>query len=287
MAGQRFEGRSLDEALETAAKELGVARFQIDYHVMVEKRGFLGGLKRVVIEAEADPDRQPPASYDLSPASPFAQEPRSRGERGHGGRASGPRGGGGGRRGEHRERSDGHEHRGGGAREREQIPPQEEQSPEASDVASWCEEAFDLAELDIVIRTSENEERIDVRLFGRDASRTLDRNGELLDAIQVLANKALVHRRVQKPIEFDARGFKEQRTEEIEEQARRAAERVRASGREQLLPAMSPIERRIVHLALADAGDVQTISRGDGFYKRVAILPKAEGEGAEALEPQA
>jgi predicted RNA-binding protein Jag len=78
MAGQRFEGRSLDEALETATRELGVARFQIDYHVVVEKRGFLGGLKRVVIEAEADPDRQPPPSYDLSPAQAYQPEPRGR-----------------------------------------------------------------------------------------------------------------------------------------------------------------------------------------------------------------
>jgi spoIIIJ-associated protein len=280
MAGQRFEGRSLDEALETAAKELGVARFQIDYHVVVEKRGFLGGLKRVVIEAEADPDRQPPPSYDLSPAQVYQPEgARSRGDRGRGGRSGGGRGG---RRGERHERGPGE--RGGGAREREQVPAQDEQSEEAATVAAWCEEAFELAELDIVVRTAETEDRIDVRLFGRDASRTLDRNGELLDSIQVLANKALVHRKVQKPIEFDARGFKEQRTEEIEEQARRAADRVRESGREQLLPAMSPIERRIVHLALAEAGDVQTISRGDGFYKRVAILPKAEGEAEATAE---
>lgn len=277
--GQRFEGRSLDEALETAAKELGVARFQIDYHVVVEKRGFLGGLKRVVIEADADPDRQPPASYDVTPPSPFQQqEPRSRGDRGRGGRGRG--------RGERHERR---EPRGGGAREREQIPPQEEQSAEASAVAGWCEEAFELAELDIVVRTAETDEQIDVRLYGRDASRTLDRNGELLDAIQVLANKALVHRKVQKPIELDARGFKEQRTEEIEDQARRAAARVRESGREQLLPAMSPIERRIVHLALREDADVQTLSRGDGFYKRVAVMPKTEGENAGSPEagPQA
>ena len=284
MAGQRFEGRSLEEALETATKELGVARFQIDYHVVVEKRGFLGGLKRVVIEAEADPDRQPPASYDLSPAPAYQPEPRARREGARGGRAGGGRGSGGGRR---EGSSRGVSERGGGAREREQIPAQDEQSAEAGAVAAWFEELFELSELDIVLRTEETDERLDVRLFGRDASRTLDRNGELLDAIQVLANKALVHRQVQKPIELDARGFKEQRSEEIEEQAKRAADRVRQSGREQLLPSMSPIERRIVHLALRDAGDVQTISRGDGFFKRVAILPKAEGESADALEPQA
>ncbi len=281
MAGQRFEGRSLDEALEAAATELGVARFQIDYHVVVEKRGFLGGLKRVVIEAEADPDRQPPPSYDLSPAQVYQPEPRGRREGGRGDAlCPAPRRGGRGERGDQAGR-------GGGAREREQIPTQEERSAEAATVAAWCEEAFELAELEIVVRTAEREDRIDVSLFGRDASRTLDRNGELLDAIQVLANKALVHRRVQKPIELDARGFKEQRTEEIEEQAHLAEDRVRESGREQLLPAMSPIERRIVHLALADSQHVQTISRGDGFYKRVAIVPKTEGESAEAGEPLA
>lgn len=280
MAGQRFEGRSLDEALEAAATELGVARFQIDYHVVVEKRGFLGGLKRVVIEAEADPDRQPPPSYDLSPAQVYQPEPRGRREGGRGARSSGSRRDGRGERGDRAER-------GGGAREREQVPTQEEQSAEAATVAAWCEEAFELAELEIVVRTAEREDRIDVSLFGRDASRTLDRNGELLDAIQVLANKSLVHRRVQKPIELDARGFKEQRTEEIEEQAHLAADRVRESGREQLLPAMSPIERRIVHLALADSQHVQTISRGDGFYKRVAIVPKTEGEPAATAEPRA
>jgi spoIIIJ-associated protein len=37
---------------------------------------------------------------------------------------------------------------------------------------------------------------------------------------------------------------------------------------------MSPIERRIVHLALQDDEAVTTESRGDGFYKRVAVIPR-------------
>jgi spoIIIJ-associated protein len=90
----------------------------------------------------------------------------------------------------------------------------------------------------------------------------------------VLANKAFVGRKLEKDIELDCGAFKGKRIEHLEQTAREVADRVRRDRREQLLPAMTPIERRIVHLALADDADVATESRGDGFYKRVAIVPK-------------
>src|SRR5438477_4281674 len=106
---QRFEGKSLDEALSAAAETLGVERFQLTYHVLLEKRGFLGGVKRVVIEA--DVNEEAPA-----PAAPAAPEPRSiPGSRQPArGRGAGGGGGGGGRgRGERQNRG-GMDARGGG-----------------------------------------------------------------------------------------------------------------------------------------------------------------------------
>jgi spoIIIJ-associated protein len=138
----------------------------------------------------------------------------------------------------------------------------------------WCEDVLRLGSFNVIIRTEENDSQIQINLYGHDSRRFLDRNGELLDALQVLANKALVGRRIEKDIELDCSAFKERRNEEIGEQARATADRVRRDGREQLLPAMSPIERRIVHLALQDDADVTTESRGDGFFKRVAIKPR-------------
>jgi spoIIIJ-associated protein len=160
----------------------------------------------------------------------------------------------------------------------EEIPPQEAESETAIAARQWCEEALRLAGLEVELRTSENDEQIHVRLYGRDTRRMLDRHGELLDALQVLANKALVGRRVEKDIELDCAAFKERRVEELGERARATAERVRRDGREQLLPAMSPIERRIVHLALQNDADVVTESRGDGFYKRVCIKPRPQDQ---------
>ena len=46
---QRFEGKNLEDALNSAAQTFGVERYQLTYHVLMEKRGFLGGMKRIVM----------------------------------------------------------------------------------------------------------------------------------------------------------------------------------------------------------------------------------------------
>lgn len=270
---QRYEGKNLDEALTAASEALGVERYQLTYHVLLEKRGFLGGMKRVVIEAEVNDAPVQESAVTRSDAGPSTRpargggRERERGPRGGRGRGRGGRG-----RREHRDDRD------SPRRDTEQAPieapEQGEESPAATEVRVWCEQVLRLARLEGVVRTEENETQIQVRIYGPDSGRFTDRNGELLDAIQVLANKSLGGRKVEKDIELDCAAFKERRTEELGEKARSTADRVRRDGREQLLPAMSPIERRIVHLALADDADVTTESRGEGFYKRVAIIPR-------------
>ena len=297
---QRFEGRNLEEALQSAAQTFGVDRWQLTYHVLLEKRGFLGGMKRVVIEAEvnsaaAEPAAAPPpAAPDARPAR-LDRAPRAAGG---GGRGAGP---GAGRGGRSRERGRGDRGGGRGAdrprRGRDDdrdlrvgdfetflgdVPEQGPESDAAKIVREWVETVIFLSRFDLVVRTEENETQIRVRLYGADAARLIDRHGELLDAIQVLANKALVGRKVEKEIELDTEEFKQSREQDLERRAREVADRVRRGGREELLPSMSPIERRIVHIALREDADVTTESRGDGFYKRVAIIPRPAGAAAEA-----
>lgn len=296
---QRFEGHTLEEALAAATEAFGVQRHQITHRVLVEKRGFLGGIKRIVIEADVNENAPPPAEpvaaapapeYSPAPAREARAPRESRDSRGRGG-ARGGRGGGGGRG---RGNSD-RDSRGGGGRGRRdrrdsdmqpgdfsrfavEAPEQEEESQGASMVHAWCEQVLSLAKLSVVVRTTEDAERIHVRLYGPDGPRFTDKGGELLDAMQVLANKALTGRKVDKDIELDCEEFKQRRVTELGERARELADRVRSDGHEQLLPSMTPIERRIVHLALQDDADVTTESRGDGFYKRVAVIPRSQAK---------
>src|ERR1051326_6202712 len=291
---QRFEGHTLEEALAAATEALGVQRYQITHRVLVEKRGFLGGIKRVVIEAEVNENATPPAErVAAAPARPFDPAPPPRRESREPRESSG-RGG--------RDRRDDRGRRGGGRRDRRdhdmqpgdfsrfavEAPEQEEESQGASMVHAWCEQVISLAKLSVVVRTTEDEERIHVRLYGPDAPRFTDKGGELLDALQVLANKALTGRKVDKDIELDCEEFKQRRVTELGERARELADQVRRDGHEQLLPAMTPIERRIVHLALQDDSDVTTESRGEGFYKRVAVILRSQAqEPADATSSEA
>jgi predicted RNA-binding protein Jag len=305
---QRFEGKNLEEALTAAAEAFGVERFQLTYHVLMEKRGFLGGMKRVVLEAEVNEAATPPAGPQAAAAGPGGtadappvvrtprsdtgsggrQRARGRGARGGGGRGRGDRGD---RGGERQGDGRGRRRRGFdeiGSEERRDFdvpvdaPDQGPESEAATTVRAWCEELMRLARLSGELRTEENDTQILVRVYGRDAGRLIERNGELLDAIQVLANKALTGRKVEKEIELDCAQFKEKRVEELGVRARETADRVRRDRREELLPAMSPIERRIVHMALADDADVTTESRGDGFFKRVAIVPRTSEQSTES-----
>src|SRR5689334_19982275 len=257
---QRFEGRNLEDALQQAAQTFGVERWALTYHVLLEKRGFLGGMKRVVIEADINmsaaepPVSQPAVTESRPPRSDRGPRGGGGGGRGGGGRDRGPRrdGGGGGGRGR----------RGGGPRHRDEgrdfrtgdfetflgdVPEQGPESEAAGAVREWIENCVALARFDLVVRTEENDTQIQVRLYGADGGRLTDKHGELLDAIQVLANKALVGRKVEKEIELDCEEFKGHREDDLGRRAREVADRVRRGGREELLPAMSPIERGIVH----------------------------------------
>jgi spoIIIJ-associated protein len=282
---QRFEGKSLEDALNSAAQTFGVERYQLTYHVLMEKRGFLGGMKRIVIEAEINqtaPEQVAAAAAAPAPRGPREDRPSRGGRRTSGrGEGAGEQRGRGERRNRHRQNDDRRDDELPTAFVEEPAPEQTPESEAATAVREWCERVIALARLELQVRTEEREEQVIVRLYGRDARRMIEHHGEVIDALQVLANKALVGRKLEKDIELDCQQFKGKRVEELEQKAREVAERVRRDGREQLLPAMTPIERRIIHLALQNHEEVVTESRGEGFYKRVAIKPRSAASPQE------
>lgn len=111
-------------------------------------------------------------------------------------------------------------------------------------------------------------------LEGRDKEILLERNAEVLKAIEHLAFRALrLEPAYHERIHLDSGGYRALRFEELRMTARVAAERVQASQQPFQLNPMSSRERRIVHLALKEMPGVRTESIGMGEERQVVIHP--------------
>lgn len=111
-------------------------------------------------------------------------------------------------------------------------------------------------------------------LDGRDKEILLERNGEVLKAIEHLAFRALrLEPAYHEKIHLDSGGYRALRFEELRMTARVAAERVQTSKQPFRLNPMSSRERRIVHLAVKDIPGVRTESVGMGEDRQVVIHP--------------
>lgn len=114
-----------------------------------------------------------------------------------------------------------------------------------------------------------------IQLSGRRMGVVIGRRGQTLDAIQYLVN--LVANKAPGPrarIVLDAEGYREKRAQTLRNLAERLAKKAKAEKRKAVLEPMSALERRIVHLALADDDEVETRSEGEEPYRRVVIVPK-------------
>ena len=113
-------------------------------------------------------------------------------------------------------------------------------------------------------------------LIGDDVEPLLAGGGEGLSGLEVLTGR-IASKELGRPVypRLDAEGFRAHQRESLEELALASAEEAKRTRRPQLLPPLSPAERRLIHLALAEDPEVETQSEGDGFLKRVAVRPKA------------
>ncbi|MCL0105467.1 protein jag, partial [Dehalococcoidia bacterium] len=109
---------------------------------------------------------------------------------------------------------------------------------------------------------------------GDDAGLLIGRRGETLQAFQfitrVITNNKTGNRSI---ISVDVEGYNERRDQSLINLADRVAQRVVRTGREIELEPMTPRERRVIHLSLAENGNVYTESSGIGDGRRIVILP--------------
>ncbi|MGH2462059.1 MAG: RNA-binding cell elongation regulator Jag/EloR [Candidatus Limnocylindria bacterium] len=141
------------------------------------------------------------------------------------------------------------------------------------------EELLRLMELQGTVEVLMGTEAAKLNVVGTDLGVLIGRRGEKLASLQHIVNLIVARREGQlNRIMVDVENYRGRREDQLRDVADRAAQRVAQSGKIIQLEAMPAMERRIVHLALAEHSTVRTQSVGVEPYRRVVILPATKVE---------
>lgn len=127
----------------------------------------------------------------------------------------------------------------------------------------------DMADIDDGLPT------IELSIHGEFGGILIGRRGETLQALQFIVG-LLASRKAERRVRvvLDAEGYRERRSRLLRDIALRSAERAQRYRQPVFLDPMSPAERRIVHMTLADHPGVSTHSVGEGDSRRVVVSPR-------------
>ena len=101
----------------------------------------------------------------------------------------------------------------------------------------------------------------------------IGKQGKTLEAFQFIVNLAVGRMGDESTrVVIDTQDYRVRRERSLVRMANQVAEQVRRSRDSKLLEALNPFERRLIHTTLASHGDIETVSEGDGLYKRIRVI---------------
>jgi len=128
-----------------------------------------------------------------------------------------------------------------------------------------------------VVVVAGEENGLTARIEGDGLDSIIGRDGEVLDAVQVVAAQA-VRRQPggqRRGVLVDAGNYRARRAELLTRLAHKAADEAMEYAEEIELEPMSALDRRTVHMALADRVDIETRSEGEDPRRRIVVVPAA------------
>ncbi len=238
-----FEGKTEQEAVALAVKELNIGSEMFDVEIIEEKRGLFRKGVRIRVHLHTDQavveQEEKPTSFQEKPASQSA--PAGLSETGLPLRA-------------------------------ESLPGSESMQEVEANCTAFLQGLLEKIEVKGTVQVTHREQgKVVISLTTENNARIIGKGGKNLDAIQSLtgciANKTKEYVRVV----VDAGNYREETEEKLIQRVYHVADKVKSSGKPYLFEAMGPYERRLIHVTLADIVDLKTESQGEGLYKRVKV----------------
>lgn len=128
--------------------------------------------------------------------------------------------------------------------------------------------------IDANVKVEEGEGNIKVLIEGEDAAILIGRDGQTLEALQLIVGIA-VNKNLEERIRLfvDVGDYRKRRIENLKEHAINLAKKVTENGESIEMEPLNSFERRAIHMALRESTEVMTESQGEGTERHIVIMP--------------
>ncbi len=142
-------------------------------------------------------------------------------------------------------------------------------------LGDYLEKLVEKMNIEAKIEIYEDNDKLEVEIFGDDVGTLIGRRGKSLSDLQYLINVIMRRQfaKLNKMVVLDIENYRSRREKTLTQLAKSVAKKVAMKGEEQRLEPMTPQERRIIHLALHDYPGIKTYSDGEEPYRKVVIAP--------------
>lgn len=266
LISKEFKGRSIEEAISSGIKLLGIDRDDATIEVIErESKGFLGfGKKDAVVKITYDDGKEEikeekPAEVKKKPAHKETFAPQKESVK--------------------REQPVKKVKEVKEEPVKEDKPLVSEEEAERSEKAAgeFLESVLKVMGVDAKLesRVDRSENTVHIELSGENMGFVIGRRGETLDALQYLTTIVTNKKEDSRwRVTLDTENYREKRTASLIALANKTANQAVKTGKSIALEPMSPQERRIIHSALQDNKAVSTFSTGQEPRRKIVIAPQ-------------
>lgn len=129
--------------------------------------------------------------------------------------------------------------------------------------------------VDARVEGGERNGDVHLNMYTDNSGLLIGRRGQTIDALQYMVNRIVNKDPGQKVrIILDTAHYQERREDRLKRLAQRIAAQVKSTGQTAVMPPLNARDRRIIHLALQEDGEVRTTSMGGGMLRKVVISPQ-------------
>ncbi len=122
------------------------------------------------------------------------------------------------------------------------------------------------------VETTVSGRNVEMTLHGKYESQLIGEEGQVLDSLQYLLRKIAGRKcSEQLRLNLDVGDYRTCRLVEVKARASALAEKVQQDGKTRAIAALSPSERREIHLLLQGEQEIRSRSVGEGMFKKILI----------------